>query len=122
MNVFQLLVMGFLRVLRFPHPVKLTFHYHHHRLDMTLAVAEELSPNKLYIYTNRFLRLIGRNKKALTVNNVFNHNCFLVRPFKSQIIVLSYNKKAWGGGGGSVNLVKWLMPHKENRLEHSNEK
>ena len=36
---------GFLRVLRFPPPVKLTFH-HHHRLNMTLAVAETLIPNK----------------------------------------------------------------------------
>ena len=36
---------GFLRVLRFPPPVKLIFH-HHHRLNMTLAVAETLSPNK----------------------------------------------------------------------------
>ena len=26
---------------------KLTFHHHRHRLDMTLAVAEALSPNKL---------------------------------------------------------------------------
>ena len=36
----------FLRVLRFPPPVKLTFHHHHH-LDMTLmpaAVATALSP------------------------------------------------------------------------------
>ena len=32
----------------FPPPVKLTFHHHHdHRFDMTLAVAEVLSPNKL---------------------------------------------------------------------------
>ena len=37
---------GFLRVLRFPPPVKLTFHDRHLRLDMTLAVAEALSPNK----------------------------------------------------------------------------
>ena len=35
----------FLRVLRFPPPVRLTFH-HHHRLDKTLAIAEALGPNK----------------------------------------------------------------------------
>ena len=32
-------VVGFLRILRFPPPGKLTFH-HHHRLDMTLVVAD----------------------------------------------------------------------------------
>ena len=37
---------GFLWVLRFPPPVKLTFHYHHHCPDMTLADAETSSPNK----------------------------------------------------------------------------
>ena len=38
---------GFLRVLRFPPPEKLISSFH--RLDMTLAVAEALNPNKPYI-------------------------------------------------------------------------
>ena len=37
---------GFLRVLRFPPPVKLTYHYHNHCLYMALALPETSSPNK----------------------------------------------------------------------------
>ena len=36
---------------RFPPPVKLTFHHHHHhRFNMTLVLAEALSPNKKIIH------------------------------------------------------------------------
>ena len=46
LSLSPLSLCGFLRVLRFPPPVKLSFHHHNHCLDMTLAVVQALSPNK----------------------------------------------------------------------------
>ena len=43
------MVGGFLRVLRFPQPVKQTFHQHHHVLDMTVTVL----PQYYWRYPNK---------------------------------------------------------------------
>ena len=47
---------GFLRVLRFPPPEKLTLSSSFHRLDMTLAVAEALNPSKPKNLIKRFFK------------------------------------------------------------------
>ena len=60
-----------LEIIQFPEPVKPTFHHHHnHCLEMTLADAEELSPNKSINHTNcrgKSEKLVLSEKKMGTI-------------------------------------------------------